>query len=103
MEKPWEKGKARHQADLLKVFNFNCSCKACSLTGEDLIASDLRRARFGGLFRTRQARDLLLTYPRLAMWYYREMLRVLDEEGESDMKACSFFYDTFIISLAMEI
>lgn len=47
-EKFWGKLKAGRQADLLKVFNFNCSCTACSLFYDAFIVSlahgDLARA-----------------------------------------------------------
>jgi hypothetical protein len=70
----------------MRVYSFNCSCTACNLTGGPLIASDSRRTRFGRLFKAVLEEMLMIVNPARAIQHCRDMLCLLEEEGEEDMK-----------------
>ncbi|KAI0676224.1 SET domain-containing protein [Trametes maxima] len=76
---------------LKRLFRFDCQCAACSQEGDQLRASDQRRATLAQLY------DEIAQYgnaPATGLRKVKEALRLLAEEGLFTRRA-SFYYDAF--------
>jgi SET domain len=88
----WANVRAARVRMILDQFSFTCRCEVCNLTGVEQVNSSMRRSEFGRLCKALQKGE---KNPGKALGYCRDMLRILEDEGEQDMKVGAVFKAAF--------
>ncbi|OSD05164.1 SET domain-containing protein [Trametes coccinea BRFM310] len=83
--------RAQRMEELRTAFGFECACEACALVGEELLASDRRRAAVRRLF---EEVAVCGSEPTLGLRKVKLALRLLKEENLVHYEA-SFCFDAF--------
>lgn len=99
-EEFWAAPRHERQQHLVKEFGFHCCCTMCSQNDEDVSASDIRRGRILQLQSAIGDGMLIVMNPDRALTSCKEVLQLLDQEGESGAMVYSAYYDAFQVCVA---
>ncbi|CDO71130.1 hypothetical protein BN946_scf184844.g134 [Trametes cinnabarina] len=77
---------------LKRLFGFDCTCVACSRTGEDLTKSDERRLEIARLY---EEIGQCGGAPAAGVRMVKRALRLLEEEGLLGLSTAGLYYDAF--------
>lgn len=96
----WTTARSERRQHLLDEFGFRCCCDICSQDIEDVSASDTRRQKLSQLDAAIGDGVLIVTNPGRALQFCKDVLHLLKEEGESDVKVYAAYYDASQVCVA---
>ncbi len=99
-EQFWTTPRTERRRHLLDEFGFQCCCDICLQNTEDTSASDTRRRKLCQLDAAIGNGMLIISNPGRALKSCKDVLQLLREEGESDMKVYAAYYDAFQVCVA---
>lgn len=88
---------SQRRTDLKELFRFECACDACSLSAEELAASDARLEKAEELDRLIGNSKRVHMTPELALADCKTLLNIYQEEGIADTRLPRLYYDAFQI------
>ncbi|MCJ1456206.1 hypothetical protein MMC28_006566 [Mycoblastus sanguinarius] len=96
----WATPRTERQRHLLDKFNFHCCCDVCSQNTEETSANDSRRRSLSQLDAAIGDGILIVTNLGRALKFCKDVLHLLDEEGQSGLKVYTVYYDAFQVCVA---
>ena len=94
----WVLSREERQIVIKSYYEFECRCKICTKPDAEIAKSDARRCKFAEL---QEAKPVLIgnDHDSKALLYCKSMLKILEEEGDSDSKAVIIYHDASHICL----
>jgi hypothetical protein len=94
----WVKSRDGRQKDIAESFKYDCLCKTCTMPADEVAASDARRQKYGD-FQNSLGALIQHGEDSKVIMYCREMLEILEQEKEGDLKTSMTYRTACLISI----